>query len=80
MPPTDISVASNTLEYITAGGFSALAILNYINYVKLKMSSDQNQKDHKAIREELKNINGAGRKATDDISRIEARCEERHVE
>jgi hypothetical protein len=85
MPDPATQIVSHLMDnLITIGGFGGLGGLTFMSFVKLRtevrMYHEQNQRDHKRMTEELKKINGAARKATDDITKLKATYEERHRE
>jgi hypothetical protein len=83
MAPEAVASSHTLIDAIIAiCGFGGVSGVTIVAFAKLKtqvgMLDAQNQKDHKEIKAELRQINGAGRKATDAITAIETRCEERH--
>jgi hypothetical protein len=81
-PAAQLAVSNVVELVVTICGFGGLGGLTYAGLTRLRAKVEllhsQNQKDHKRMTDELEKINGAGRKATDDITRLRARCNERH--
>ena len=85
MPPMAEAAAqaSNLLDVgVAMFGFGGLGGIGIVGFIKLRtevrLYRDENQKDHKEIKNALKEINGRGRDNTTAIAEANVRCEERH--